>query len=91
MLTLVDEATAVARACACDCACDSDAATVVSVYDAFPAETKSSMQRDAEAGSALELDTIGGALLRAADRYSVDTSLAARPVTELASTTPVVG
>lgn len=84
LLTLVDEATAVARACGADADTDS----IIKVYDAFPAETKSSMQRDAEAGSALELDAIGGALLRAADRYSVDTPLAARLVTELAATTP---
>ncbi|NUP50115.1 MAG: 2-dehydropantoate 2-reductase [Catenulispora sp.] len=81
LLTLVDEATAVARACGADA--DSDA--VVKVYDAFPAETKSSMQRDAEAGSATELDAIGGALLRAAGLHGVVTPLAARLVAELAT------
>jgi 2-dehydropantoate 2-reductase len=85
LLTLVDEATAVARACGADANAD----TVMKVYDAFPVETKSSMQRDAEAGSALELDAIGGALLRAADRYGVSTPLAARLVTELAAAAPV--
>jgi 2-dehydropantoate 2-reductase len=84
LLTLVDEATAVARACGADA--DSDA--VVKVYDAFPAETKSSMQRDAEAGRTTELDAIGGALLRAADRHSVATPLAARLVAELAPAAP---
>jgi 2-dehydropantoate 2-reductase len=81
LLTLVDEATAVARAHGAD----SDPATVMNVYDAFPAGTKSSMQRDAEAGSAWELDAIGGALLRAADRHGVETPLAVRLVTELAA------
>lgn len=82
LLTLVGEATAVARACGAE----SDAATVMTAYNAFPAETKSSMQRDAEAGSALELDAIGGALLRAADRNGVEAPLAARLVKELAAT-----
>ena len=84
LLRLVDEATAVARACGAD----ADADAVMKVYDAFPAETKSSMQRDAEAGGALELDAIGGALLRAAERYGVDTPLAARMVEELTTATP---
>ncbi|GAA1966244.1 2-dehydropantoate 2-reductase [Catenulispora subtropica] len=84
LLTLVDEATTVARACGAD----SNVAAVMNVYDAFPAETKSSMQRDSEAGSVLELDAIGGALLRAADRYGIDAPLAARLVTELAVTMP---
>lgn len=81
LLTVVEEAVAVARACGAD----ADAAAVVKVYDAFPAETKSSMQRDAEAGSALELDAIGGALLRAAERHGVDTPLSARLLRELAA------
>lgn len=58
---------------------------MLKVYEAFPAETKSSMQRDAEAGRALELDAIGGALLRAAERHGVDAPLAARLLRELAS------
>ncbi|MBI9115617.1 ketopantoate reductase family protein [Sanguibacter suaedae] len=40
-------------------------------YDSFPAEARSSMQRDAEAGRPLELDAIGGAVLRAAERHGV--------------------
>ncbi|MEU5088560.1 2-dehydropantoate 2-reductase [Streptomyces sp. NPDC021356] len=79
LLTLTDEATAVARACGAD----ADADAVITMYDAFPAETKSSMQRDAEAGRALELDAIGGALLRSADQHGMTTPLAARLVAEL--------
>lgn len=79
LLTLVDEAAAVAHAHGVDI----DADAVMKVYDAFPPGTKSSMQRDAEAGSALELDAIGGALLRAADRHGVVTTLATRLVMEL--------
>ncbi|MGC0332255.1 2-dehydropantoate 2-reductase [Streptomyces sp. SAI-170] len=55
-------------------------------YDAFPAATKSSMQRDAEAGRPLELDAIGGALLRAAQRHGVPVPVATRLVSELTAT-----
>lgn len=55
-------------------------------YDAFPADGKSSMQRDAEAGRPLELDAIGGALLRAAERHGIHAPLTARLVAELTAT-----
>ncbi|MFJ5773134.1 ketopantoate reductase family protein [Streptomyces sp. NPDC093094] len=62
-----------------------DPAGALARYDAFPPATKSSMQRDAEAGRALELDAIGGALLRAAERHGVPVPVAARLVGELAA------
>jgi 2-dehydropantoate 2-reductase len=52
-------------------------------YDAFPPQTKSSMQRDAESGRPLELDAIGGALLRAAERHGVSVPVATKVVQEL--------
>lgn len=61
-----------------------DAETVLAQYDTFPAPTKSSMLRDAEAGRALELDAIGGALLRAAARVGVPAPTAERLVAEVA-------
>ena len=48
-----------------------------------PAEMRSSMQKDAEAGRALELDAIGGAVLRAAARAGTDVPVTARLVAEL--------
>ena len=60
-----------------------DPAQALARYDAFPAATKSSMQRDAEAGRPLELDAIGGALLRAAERHGVEAPVTARVVREL--------
>ncbi|MGW6911950.1 ketopantoate reductase family protein [Streptomyces sp. NPDC054940] len=63
-----------------------DPAQALARYDAFPPSTKSSMQRDAEAGRPLELDAIGGALLRAADRHGVPAPVAARLVRELGET-----
>jgi 2-dehydropantoate 2-reductase len=44
---------------------------------------KSSMQRDAEANRPIELDAIGGAVLRAARRLGLETPVTARLVAEL--------
>ncbi|MGW0334821.1 ketopantoate reductase family protein [Streptomyces sp. NPDC003011] len=60
-----------------------DPAQALARYDAFPPATRSSMQRDAEAGRPLELDAIGGALLRAAQRHGVPAPVTARVVEEL--------
>ncbi|MGW1000838.1 ketopantoate reductase family protein [Streptomyces sp. NPDC002520] len=77
--SLVAETTAVSRACGAP----ADPAQALARYDAFPPGAKSSMQRDAEAGRPLELDAIGGALLRAADRHGVLAPVTARLVREL--------
>ncbi|MER6027987.1 2-dehydropantoate 2-reductase [Streptomyces sp. NPDC001851] len=77
--SLVAETTAVSRACGAP----ADPAQALARYDAFPPGAKSSMQRDAEAGRPLELDAIGGALLRAAERHGVPAPVAARLVSEL--------
>jgi 2-dehydropantoate 2-reductase len=42
------------------------------------------MRRDAEAGRALELDAIGGAVLRAAERHGVPVPVTARRGSEVA-------
>ncbi|MFF7853973.1 2-dehydropantoate 2-reductase [Streptomyces sp. NPDC007904] len=75
----VEETAAISRACGGP----SDPAEALARYDAFPAGTKSSMQRDAEAGRPLEVDAIGGALLRAADRHGVPAPVIAGLVREL--------
>ncbi|MER6568522.1 2-dehydropantoate 2-reductase [Streptomyces sp. NPDC001093] len=77
--SLVAETTAVSRACGAP----ADPAQALARYDAFPPGAKSSMQRDAEAGRPLELDAIGGALLRAAERHGVPAPVTARLVAEL--------
>lgn len=79
LASLVAETAAVSRACGAPV----DPAQALARYDAFPVATKSSMQRDAEAGRPLELDAIGGALLRAADRHGVPVPVTARLVREL--------
>ncbi|MFG3123008.1 ketopantoate reductase family protein [Streptomyces sp. NPDC048201] len=76
---LVAETAAVSRACGAPADPDQSLAR----YDMFPPGTKSSMQRDAEAGRALELDAIGGALLRAAERHGVSVPVTTRLVREL--------
>ncbi|MEU1041757.1 2-dehydropantoate 2-reductase [Streptomyces sp. NPDC005907] len=80
LTALVEETAAVSRASGAP----ADPAQALARYDAFPPDTRSSMQRDAEAGRPLELDAIGGALLRAAERYGVSVPVAARLVRELA-------
>lgn len=84
LTALVEETAAVGRACGAA----TDPATALARYDAFPAATKSSMQRDHEAGRTLELDAIGGALLRAAERTGVPVPVASELVGHL---TPITG
>jgi 2-dehydropantoate 2-reductase len=60
-----------------------DPAAVLGMFDRVPADMKSSMQRDAEANRPTELDAIGGAVLRAARRYGIDTPVTARLVAEI--------
>ncbi|MFF7529465.1 ketopantoate reductase family protein [Streptomyces bobili] len=79
LTALVEETAAVSRACGAP----ADPAAALARYDAFPPATRSSMQRDAEAGRPLELDAIGGALLRAADRHGVPVPVATHLVGEL--------
>ena len=61
LLAAAAEVVAVARACGAEV----DFPTVEATFHRFPAAMKPSMLRDAEAGRPLELDAIGGAVLRA--------------------------
>ncbi|MEU1912471.1 ketopantoate reductase family protein [Streptomyces massasporeus] len=79
LTALVEETAAISRACGGP----ADPAQALARYDAFPPSTKSSMQRDAEAGRPLELDAIGGALLRAAERHGIPAPVTARVVDEV--------
>jgi 2-dehydropantoate 2-reductase len=81
LVALVEETCAVARACGGTTGAD----RVLAGYDGFPADGRSSMLRDAEAGRPLELDAIGGAVLRAAARHGVPAPVTERLVTELAA------
>lgn len=79
---VIDEVTAVAAADGAPV----DPAAIRAMFDRVPAELKSSMLRDAEAGRQTELDAIGGAVLRAADRHGVATPVTARLVADLQPT-----
>jgi 2-dehydropantoate 2-reductase len=60
-----------------------DEAVSIRMLESAPASMKSSMQRDAEAGRPIELDAIGGAVLRAAERAGIDAPVTARLVADL--------
>lgn len=79
LLAIVGEVAAVARAEGAP----ADAEQVVDFFDGVPAGMRSSMQRDAEAGRPIELDAIGGAVVRMATRHGIAVPVTARYVDEL--------
>lgn len=79
LVAVITEVAAVARAEGAT----GDAEAVLRAFDALPATMRSSMQRDAEAGRPLELDALGGAVLRAAARHGLDVPVTARLVAQL--------
>jgi len=81
LLGAVHEAAAVATR---DGAAIDDAA-VMQALDGVPATMQSSMQRDAAAGRELELDAVGGAVLRIAARLDVPAPVTSRLVQDLRS------
>lgn len=76
---IVAEVAAVARAEGAP----ADEDQVVAFFDGVPAGMRSSMQRDADAGRPVELDAIGGAVVRAATRHGIAVPVTARYVDEL--------
>ncbi|SNR46757.1 2-dehydropantoate 2-reductase [Blastococcus mobilis] len=76
---LVEEVAAVARAEGAD----ADAAATLAFMATVPAVMTSSLQRDTAAGHETELEAIGGAVLRAADRHGVDVPVTTRVVEHL--------
>jgi 2-dehydropantoate 2-reductase len=62
---------------------DLDPQLPLGMLDQVPAAMRSSMQRDAEAGRPLELDAIGGTILRAAARGGVRAPVTERLVSEI--------
>lgn len=60
-----------------------DPSAVLHLLDTVPESMESSMQRDQAAGRQLELDALGGALLRRADKAGVDVPVTRRLVDEL--------
>ncbi|MFY9843700.1 MAG: 2-dehydropantoate 2-reductase [Terriglobales bacterium] len=66
------EACAVAKASGAEV----DAARIYKVYESSPPGMRSSMQKDVVAGRQLELDAIGGPIVRGGERYGIDVSTA---------------
>jgi 2-dehydropantoate 2-reductase len=60
-----------------------DEAAIVGLLEKIPDGMRSSMQKDAAAGRPIELDAIGGTVLRAADRAGSDAPVTARLVADL--------
>jgi 2-dehydropantoate 2-reductase len=69
-------ASAVAEACSVANASGAqiDAAQIQSIFASSPPGMRSSMQKDVAAGRQLELDAIGGPIVRDGDRYGIDVS-----------------
>src|SRR4051812_6825348 len=63
-------------------------AAILGFAAGLPDGMRSSMQRDAEAGRPLELEAIGGAVLRAAARHGIDVPVTARLVADLRARYP---
>jgi len=83
VLALIAEVAAVARADGVAI----DEAGVLRLFDAVPESMETSMQRDQAAGRPLELDALGGALLRRAARGRVEVPLTRRLVEDLQART----
>ena len=81
LFAAIAEVAAVAEACGAEL----DLGGIEAFYLAVPAETKTSMQRDAEAGRPLELDAVGGAVLRAAAVHGVSVPVLTDLVLRLAA------
>jgi 2-dehydropantoate 2-reductase len=62
---------------------DLDEAATLAILERVPDAMQSSMQKDAAAGRPIELDAIGGAVLRGAERAGTDAPVTARLVADL--------
>ena len=81
-----DELMAVAREIVAAARADGvelDEAATLAILERVPDAMQSSMQKDAAAGRPIELDAIGGAVLRAAERGGTDAPVTARLVADL--------
>jgi 2-dehydropantoate 2-reductase len=79
LVAVVGEIAAAARADGVDL----DEAATVGLIERVPDAMRSSMQKDAAAGRPIELDAIGGTILRAAERAGIQAPVTARLVADL--------
>ncbi len=73
LISAMTEACAVAKASGAEV----ERAQIQAIYDGLPSGIRSSMQKDLAAGRQLELDAIGGPIVRGGERYGIDVSTAA--------------
>jgi 2-dehydropantoate 2-reductase len=73
LLSAITEACAVAKASRAKV----DAAQIQAIFDGLPSGIRSSMQKDLASRRQLELDAIGGPIVRGGERYGVDVSTTA--------------
>jgi len=81
LVAVIDEIADVAGALGASLSADA----TLDFFDSVPSSMRSSMQHDAAAGKQMELDAIGGAVLRAGDRTGVPVPVTRRLVGELVS------
>jgi 2-dehydropantoate 2-reductase len=73
LLSAMAEACAVAKASGAEV----DAAQIQAIYDGLPTGIRSSMQKDLASRRQLELDAIGGPIVRGGERYGINVSTTA--------------
>src|SRR5207245_1028406 len=73
LMSAMAEACAVAKASGAEV----DAAQVQAIFDGLPSGIRSSMQKDLASSRRLELDAIGGPIVRGGERYGIDVSTTA--------------
>lgn len=73
LISSMTEACAVAKASGAEV----DAAQVQAIYDGLPSSMRSSMQKDLASKRQLELDAIGGPIVRGGEGYGIDVSTTA--------------
>ncbi len=80
---------AIAEACAVANAsgAEVDAQKIQAIFDSSPPGMRSSMQKDLVAGRQLELDAIGGPIVRGGERYRIDISTTVKLMAEIQAKT----
>jgi 2-dehydropantoate 2-reductase len=75
LMSAMAEACAVAKACGAEVGpAQIQAIHIQAIYDGLPSGMRSSMQKDLAARRQLELDAIGGPIVRGGERYGIDVS-----------------
>ncbi len=84
LLGVIHEVAEVARAAGAPI----DEQATLKLFDSVPESMQSSMQKDAAAGRATEIEAIGGAILRAAERLGVEVPVTTKLVADIRKSQP---